>query len=227
MIIRNFSHIQHRINGLNLLQLTMRKKYEMIHNIFAIGWIVGILFLVFTLMVAVWVTKATSKISTSNSIIESLWLLLPTFILTSFSIPTLISLYQRDQQDATAPLSLKTLGLQWYWSYEVIDNYQPCMDNSVNRYLDLNNSDRLSYLSSEQELHLPRNVEINNMISASDVMHCWTIPNIMVKVDAIPGRVNCISMLFESSRVPRKMYGQCSELCGVNHRFIPISVIVK
>lgn len=93
--------------------------------------------------------------------------------------------------------------------------------------MDAANNDRLAYLSREQELHLPRNTEIVNMVSASDVIHCWTIPNIILKVDAIPGRVNMISLLFERFGRFRKLYGQCSELCGANHSFMPISVVMS
>ena len=226
MIIRNYSYSQHSIDATNLLQLGMKSRYEIIHNTFIIGWIIGILFLVFCLIVSMKISKTTSKLAISNPMIESLWLIIPAFILISLSIPTLLSLYQTDQQHLFNKMSLKTLGMQWYWSYEVIDSYQPNDDNTINRYIDATNNDRLAYLSREQELHLPRNTEIINMISASDVIHCWTIPNIMLKVDAIPGRVNTISILFERFDRLRKLYGQCSELCGANHRFIPISVVM-
>ena len=116
--------------------------------------------------------------------------------------------------------------MQWYWRYEFIDNNQPNEDNSINSYIETSNGDRLVYLSRDQELHLPRNTEIINLISASDVMHCWAIPNIILKVDAIPGRINTISMIFEGLGGLRKLYGQCSELCGANHSFIPISVVI-
>lgn len=227
MIMRNYSYSQHSIDATNLLQLGIKSGYEIIHNTFIIGWITGILLLVFCLIVRMKKSKTTSKLAISNPIIESLWLIIPAFILISLSIPTLLSLYQTDQQHLFNTMSLKTLGMQWYWRYEVVDRYQPNDDNRINSYIDTSNNDRLIYLSREQELHLPRNTEIINMISASDVMHCWTIPNIMLKVDAIPGRVNTVSILFERLDSLRKLYGQCSELCGANHRFMPISVVIS
>lgn len=227
MIISNYSYSQHCINSTNLLQLGMKRRYEIIHNTFIIGWIIGILLLVFCLIIRIKFLQSTSKLVISNPIIESLWLIIPAIILVSLSIPTLLTLYQTDQQDLFNKRSLKTQGMQWYWSYETVNSYQPNGDNTVNRYIDATNNDRLAYLSREQELYLPRNTEIINMVSASDVIHCWTIPNIMLKVDAIPGRVNSISIYFKSFVGPRKLYGQCSELCGANHRFMPISVVIS
>jgi len=132
----------------------------------------GILFLVFYLIRSIKIFKATSKSITSSPIIESLWLILPAFILVSLSTPTILTLYQSDQQHLFSKLPLKTLGIQWYWRYEVDNWYRLNNDNSIQRYIDIANNDRLAYLSREQELHLPRNTEIINIISASDVIHC-------------------------------------------------------
>ena len=227
MITRNYLQLQHGIDSLNLLQLGMMGRYEIIHNIIIMGWIVGILFLVFCLIVRMKMSKNTSKLTVSNPVIESLWLIMPAIVLTSLSVPTLLNLYQTDQQGIFNRMSLKTLGMQWFWSYEVTDNYQPNSDNRFDRYIDPTNYDRLNYLSRRQELHLPNNTEIINIISASDVIHCWTIPNIVLKVDAIPGRVNTVPILFERFNTPSKLYGQCSELCGANHSFMPISIVVS
>ena len=226
MIISNCSYSQHSINTINLLQIGIKRSYELIHNSFIIGWIIGILFIVFCLIVRRKISKLTSKLLISNPLIESLWLILPAFILTSLSIPTLLNLYQIDYQHLNNSQSLKTLGIQWYWTYEISDNYQLNEDNKMNSYIDVDNNDRITYLSREQELLLPRYTEIVNMVSASDVIHCWTIPNMILKVDAIPGRVNSVSIYFERLNGLRKLYGQCSELCGANHRFIPISVVI-
>jgi len=227
MIKRNFLCSQHSMDAVNLLQLSIAGIYEIIHNTFIIGWIIGILFGVFCLIVKIKLSKATSKVFISNPSREFFWLIIPVFILIFLSIPTLLRLYQMDLQHLHSKISLKTIGIQWYWSYEVIDNYQSKDDNTVNRYIDGTNNDRLNYLSREQELHLPGNTEIINIISASDVIHCWAIPNLILKVDAIPGRVNHISIYFERCDGLRKLYGQCSELCGANHRFMPISVVAS
>lgn len=226
MIIRRFTHAQHAIDATNLLQLGMKSWYEIIHNTLTMGWILGILFLIFSLIARMWVTGSTSKLVVSNSTIESLWLLIPGFILVSLSLPTLLRLYQTDQQHLFNKISLKTIGMQWYWSYEYNDGLLPRESGRFERYIDTVNNDRLNYLSRGRELYLPRNTEIINIISASDVIHCWAVPNIVLKVDAIPGRVNTISILYEGLDGFIKMYGQCSELCGANHSFIPISIVI-
>merc|ERR1712178_448409 len=114
-------------------------------------------------------------------------------------------------------------------SYEYLDIYPlgERGDSTITSYIDASNNDRLSYLSREEELTVPTNTEIVNLISSSDVIHRWTIPNLIVKVDAIPGRVNVRSFNCGNMERLKKIYGQCSELCGVNHRFIPISISVR
>jgi len=225
-LLSNCLYSQQGLDNLNLLQLGIKRSYNIIHNALIIGCIVGILTLVLCLIIMMKYSNATSKSKLSSPTIESMWLVLPAIILISLSTPALLSLYHRDRQNLYNGASLKTTGLQWYWSYEFADKFRSSEDNSISSYIDNSSNDRLTYLSRESELHLPRNVEIVNIVSASDVIHCWTIPNIILKVDAIPGRVNIVSIIFEEMSGLVKLYGQCSELCGVNHRFMPISVLV-
>jgi len=147
--------------------------------------------------------------------IEILWTISPALILLIIALPSLKILYLTD--DLTNPsITIKTIGHQWYWSYEYSDfkninfkSYIKPLESPQNfRLLDVNN-----------RLILPFNTQIRNLITSSDVIHSWTIPSIAIRVDAVPGRLNQLS--FTINR-PGIFLGQCSEICGENHRFIPI-----
>lgn len=219
---------QHTTRGINLLQISMDDKYSMLHTINIISWIIGILFFRISLIFLSKKMRFTSKVMSSRPRMEILWIALPGVILLLISIPSLSILYWEDQQPTLPEQSLKTTGRQWYWRYELAnkDKNRSCI-RDINRYGDYPREDRLSYLSREQVLHLPYNTEIVNIISASDVIHCWTVPNIMLKVDAIPGRVNSLSIYIMGLDSKVKMFGQCSELCGANHRFMPIALLFE
>jgi len=227
-IFRGSLLTQHNGRGFNLLQMSMDGHYDILHSFIIIPWIVGILFFTIALIYLSKKINYTSKIITSSSKMEMLWMVVPCIILLSISAPSLSILYYEDQQPTCCGLVVKTTGRQWYWRYEFINKDRNRISTrEINSYGDYPREDRLSYLSREQYLHLPYNTEIINIISASDVMHCWTVPNLVLKVDAIPGRVNSLSMYVESLDCKVKMFGQCSELCGANHRFIPISILLE
>lgn len=226
MIIRYLLNTQHAWDDVNLTQNTIDRSFEQLHNNFIIGWVAGILLLVFSLICFLKLSNHTSKTLISNSMVERMWLILPAFILITIAVSTLRNLYQLDTQRLYNNCTLKTTGRQWYWSYEIIDHHQIIAENRLTRYIETSNNDRLSYLSREQELSLPNNLELANIVSATDVMHCWTLPNFLIKVDAIPGRINITHMDFSIITTGEKCYGQCSELCGANHSFMPISVVV-
>jgi cytochrome c oxidase subunit 2 len=112
------------------------------------------------------------------------------------------------------------MGHQWYWSYEYSDFINLEFDSYIIPSSDLNdNSFRL--LDVDNRTVIPYNTQIRTLISAADVLHSWTVPALGVKADAVPGRLNQVN--FYSNR-PGLFFGQCSEICGANHRFIPISI---
>lgn len=173
IILRRNTCVQTMQNGTNLLLLSINSIYEQIHNTFLIGWVLGILLLVFSLIILLKLTAITSKRVLSLPSLEMLWLFFPGFILVSIAIPTLLRLYHLDQQRLRPSYTLKTIGRQWYWSYELADSRSNFEDDiRVNSYIDLTNNDRLNYLSRDQELKLSYNTDILNLISATDVMHC-------------------------------------------------------
>ncbi len=150
--------------------------------------------------------------------IEIVWTLAPVFILFTVALPSLQTLYLLD--DPFNPdLTLKAIGHQWYWSYEYsdfpsveFDSYmlQPDTASYSNRLLEVDNS-----------VILPVDTQIRVITTGADVIHSWTVPALGVKADALPGRLN--QLLFTISRTGI-FYGQCSEICGANHRFMPIKI---
>lgn len=153
----------------------------------------------------------SNKIPTFNqagtAILELVWTVVPAIVLLSLAFPSIRILYMID---ARIPyLTFKRIGHQWYWRYETPSEFFDSYINSrTYRLLDVDNN-----------LFLPIKKNIRALITRSDVLHCWAIPSLGVKADAVPGRLNQVN--FNILR-PSVLYGQCSEICGANHRFMPI-----
>lgn len=163
--------------------------------------------------------KITDRFLLQHQTIEIVWTVVPVFILLLIATPSLKVLYLLD--DPFCPnLTIKAVGHQWYWSYE----YSDFPDLEFNSYIvptsDLSNQDS-RLLETDNNIVLPINTQIRVITTAADVIHAWTIPALGVKVDAVPGRLN---QLILSITRPGIFYGQCSEICGANHRFMPIKI---
>jgi cytochrome c oxidase subunit 2 len=153
--------------------------------------------------------------------IEMVWTILPVFILIFIAIPSFALLYSIDEIiDPT--LTIKVIGHQWYWSYEYTDyaNEKVLFDSYMVPENDLQQGE-LRLLEVDRKLWLPVNTHIRVLITGNDVLHSWAIPAFGVKMDAVPGRLNQVSLYIKREGL---FYGQCSELCGVNHGFMPIVV---
>lgn len=169
----------------------------------------------------IFIYKVSDRFLLQNQIIEIIWTVAPVFILFIIALPSLKVLYLID--DPFSPnLTIKAIGHQWYWSYEYSDfpdiefnSYMTPQENLPHR------STRL--LETDNSLVVPVGSKIRVITTAADVIHSWTIPSIGVKADAVPGRLNQI--IFSTNRTGL-FYGQCSEICGANHRFIPIKIEV-
>lgn len=151
--------------------------------------------------------------------LETLWTIAPAIVLIILAVPSIKILYILDE--ISDPLvTIKTIGHQWYWSYQYSDLNKVEFDSYILPTEELKLGD-YRLLEVDNRLFVPFNKDIRIIISSSDVIHSWTIPSLGIKVDAIPGRLNqvAINILF-----PRVLYGQCSEICGANHRFIPICI---
>lgn len=162
---------------------------------------------------------------THSTGLEIIWTITPAVLLIFIAGPSFALLYSIDE--IIAPnISLKVVGHQWYWSYEYSD------------YINISNKEKIafdSYIVAEDDLSfgglrllevdhrvkLPIKTHIRVLVTAADVLHSWAVPSLGIKVDACPGRLNQISLYLLREGV---FYGQCSEICGVNHGFIPIVV---
>nr|AGH09455.1 cytochrome oxidase subunit II [Megascolecidae sp. 2011-06] len=153
--------------------------------------------------------------------IETVWTILPALILLVLALPSLRILYITDEV-SNPSLTVKTIGHQWYWSYEYTDFLNVEMDSYMVQTTDLSAGD-FRLLEVDNRIVVPMQLEIRMLITAADVLHSWTIPSLGVKVDAVPGRLNQIG--FTTSH-PGVFYGQCSEICGANHSFMPIAMEV-
>nr|QXT44169.1 cytochrome c oxidase subunit 2 [Adaiphrotermes sp. B JRA-2021a] len=178
-----------------------------------------ILTTVFYTMISIIQNKQTSRFMLEGQMIETVWTIAPAIILVFIAMPSLRLLYLMDEIHNPV-LTLKTVGHQWYWSYEYSDFTKLEFDSYMVQQDDMQpNSFRL--LDTDNRVVLPMNSPIRMIITAADVLHSWTVPSLGVKSDATPGRLNQVS--FSINR-PGVLYGQCSEICGANHSFMPIAI---
>nr|AKL78581.1 cytochrome c oxidase subunit II [Glaucidium brodiei brodiei] len=151
--------------------------------------------------------------------IELIWTILPAIVLILLALPSLQILYMMDE--ITEPdLTLKAIGHQWYWSYEYTDFKDLSFDSYMIPTADLTPG-QFRLLEVDHRVVIPMESPIRVIVTANDVLHSWAIPSLGVKTDAIPGRLNQTSILTPR---PGIYYGQCSEICGANHSYMPIVV---
>lgn len=161
----------------------------------------------------------TNRYLLSGQLIEIIWTVIPAIILIFIALPSLRLLYLLDEINDPS-ITLKTIGHQWYWSYEYSDFTNLEFDSYIIPTNEINlNGFRL--LDVDNRVILPTNSQIRILVSAADVIHSWTVPTLGVKIDGTPGRLNQTNFLINR---PGLFYGQCSEICGANHSFIPIVI---
>lgn len=151
--------------------------------------------------------------------LERIWTILPALFLLLIAFPSLRILYLIEEIE-DPELRIKVIGHQWYWSYEYRDLRDKLFDSYI---LSEIIKPLFRLLNVDSVLVLPINTKIRIIVSRVDVIHSWTIPAEGIKVDAIPGRLNQIYLYFNRIGL---FTGQCSEICGSNHRFIPIIIRV-
>ena len=175
-------------------------------------------------------TVTRSNSATHGALLEIIWTTIPCIILILIVVPSFVLLYSMDEV-LDPVITLKVIGHQWYWSYEYTN-------------VDLSNSDDVSifevkefdsYMVDTEELNkgdhrllevdnqivLPVETQVRVVVTADDVLHSWAVPALGIKMDAVPGRLSQVFCFIQREGV---FYGQCSELCGVNHGFMPIAV---
>ncbi|YP_004222615.1 cytochrome c oxidase subunit II (mitochondrion) [Heterocephalus glaber] len=182
-----------------------------------------IVFLISSLVLYTISTMLSTKLTHTNTMnaqeIEMVWTILPAMILILIALPSLRILYMIDEVNDPS-LTVKTLGHQWYWSYEYTDYEELCFDSYMVPSTDLKPGE-LRLLEVDNRVVLPMKTPVRMLISSEDVLHSWAIPSLGLKTDAVPGRLNQTTLM--SSR-PGLFYGQCSEICGSNHSFMPIVI---
>nr|YP_009441281.1 cytochrome c oxidase subunit II [Eleotris picta]ATN23255.1 cytochrome c oxidase subunit II [Eleotris picta]ATN23268.1 cytochrome c oxidase subunit II [Eleotris picta] len=182
-----------------------------------------IVFLISTLVLYIIVAMVSTKLTNKNILdsqeIEIIWTILPAIILILIALPSLRILYLMDEIN-DPHLTIKAMGHQWYWSYEYTDYEDLGFDSYMIPTQDLAPG-QFRLLEADHRMVVPLESPVRVLVSAEDVLHSWAVPSLGVKMDAVPGRLN--QTAFIASR-PGVFYGQCSEICGANHSFMPIVV---
>nr|YP_009731696.1 cytochrome c oxidase subunit II [Carpophilus pilosellus]QHR79644.1 cytochrome c oxidase subunit 2 [Carpophilus pilosellus] len=179
--------------------------------------LVIITILVGQLMLSLFFNKFSHRFLLEGQLIEIIWTILPAIILIFIALPSLRLIYILDEVNNPA-ISIKSIGHQWYWSYEYSDFNQIEFDSymiPVNEMKSFN----FRLLDVDNRMVVPFNSQIRLLVTSGDVIHSWTIPSLGVKIDATPGRLNQVSFTVNRSGL---FFGQCSEICGANHSFMPI-----
>lgn len=175
----------------------------------------------------------SGKRLTHQSVFEVVWTVLPAFILVLLAIPSLKLLYSLDFliYEYEPIITIKVIGHQWYWSYEYLVfsevNFFDFEQVNFDSYLVAEDElapDGLRLLEVDNPLVVPCNSYIRFLVTSVDVLHSWAVPSLGIKVDAVPGRLN---QVFTFIKRPGDFYGQCSEICGVNHGFMPIRIVAS
>ena len=177
-----------------------------------------------------------------NSPLEIIWTILPSIILLFIAIPSFTLLYSLEDE-IDPQLTLKVIGHQWYWSYEIsdfianpnegklaFDSYMVPTEDLITSPNDPQGRSSVfvgcRLLVSKPFLYLPTNTHIKLAVTSSDVLHSWAVPSFGIKIDACPGRLSQGSLFINRviNDKPAYFFGQCSEICGINHGFMPITI---
>nr|WOC30361.1 cytochrome c oxidase subunit II [Eodorcadion gorbunovi] len=175
--------------------------------------------LVGQLLITLFFNKFIHRFLLEGQTIEIIWTILPAVTLIFIALPSLRLIYILDEINNPL-LTIKSIGHQWYWSYEYSDFKNIEFDsymvpsNSLNPF-------NFRLLEVDNRMVAPFETQIRLLVTATDVIHSWAIPSLGVKIDATPGRLNQVSFVLNRTGL---FYGQCSEICGANHSFMPIVI---
>nr|ABS28764.1 cytochrome c oxidase subunit II [Polistes sp. MD1] len=199
-------------NTPNMNQLIFFHDYSMLMLIL----ITTLIFYMFMFLI---MNKITNRFLMNEHMIETIWTIIPMMILFLIAIPSLKILYMTEEYFSPL-ITIKSIGHQWYWSYEYSD-YKNINFDSYMINFNKNNLSQFRLLDVNNRIILPFNTSIRLLTTSNDVIHSWTIPSLGIKIDAIPGRLN---QAFIFMLRPGLFFGQCSEICGMNHSFMPIMI---
>nr|QXJ42683.1 cytochrome c oxidase subunit 2 [Poecilocoris druraei] len=175
--------------------------------------------LVAYVMMTLFNNKLINRYLLEGQTIELVWTILPAITLIFIALPSLRLLYMMDEMN-NPMMTIKVIGHQWYWKYEYSD-FQDLEFDSYMMPLNEMENNGFRLLDVDNRTVLPMNSQIRLLVTAADVIHSWAVPALGIKIDAVPGRLNQGTINIER---PGLMYGQCSEICGANHSFMPIVV---
>nr|YP_010693546.1 cytochrome c oxidase subunit II [Scolytoplatypus wugongshanensis]WCB99737.1 cytochrome c oxidase subunit 2 [Scolytoplatypus wugongshanensis] len=173
--------------------------------------------LISQILIYILMNKFSYRLLLEGQLIELIWTILPAIILIFIAMPSLRLLYILDESQNSL-LTIKTIGHQWFWSYEYSDYKNIKFDSYMIPTSNLNLS-QFRLLDVDNRLIIPFNSQIRLLITSSDVIHSWTIPSLGIKMDGTPGRLNQSNFFINRTGL---FFGQCSEICGANHSFMPI-----
>nr|YP_002735059.1 cytochrome c oxidase subunit II [Phaenacantha marcida]ABZ02088.1 cytochrome c oxidase subunit II [Phaenacantha marcida] len=184
-----------------------------------------IMILIIITMMVIYIMMMLSKNMLINrtllegQMIEFTWTTLPAITLIFIALPSLHLLYLMDEIN-NPMMTLKAIGHQWYWSYEYSDFNNIEFDSYMIPSNEIKNNE-FRLLEVDNRVVLPVNVQMRVLVTAADVLHSWAMPSMGIKIDATPGRLNQGALKINSTGIS---YGQCSEICGANHSFMPIMI---
>nr|YP_004842320.1 cytochrome c oxidase subunit II [Ibidoecus bisignatus]AEM23860.1 cytochrome c oxidase subunit II [Ibidoecus bisignatus] len=182
--------------------------------------IIMIISIVMYVLLTIVMNPCSNRFFFGSEVLELIWTLAPSIVLAILAIPSLHILYLMDELKPM--ISIKSIGHQWYWSYEYGDLCSIEFDSYMIMEQDLELG-MMRLLEVDNRTVIPVGMEIRMLITSTDVIHSWTIPTLGVKMDGVPGRLN---QIYLSSNICGLMYGQCSEICGSFHSFMPICLEV-
>lgn len=200
----------------------MERVYDFNMLLTVISTIIALFVLALLLYVAIRFNEKANPVpsrTTHNTAIEVLWTVIPVLILVAIAVPSFKLLYYQDRAE-DAEMTLKVIGHQWYWSYEYPDHGDFTFDSVLVPEEELK-AGQPRLLTVDNKVVLPVDTTIRVLYTSADVIHAWAVPALVQKSDATPGRINENWMRINK---PGTYYGQCSELCGVNHFAMPIVV---
>ena len=208
------------------LQEPMSSSAEKVHDLNLFLMLLETAIVIFVLVLLVYILIRFSEKNnpvpsktTHNTLLEVVWTALPILILMVVAVPSMKALYFSDKAP-DAEMTVKVNGNQWYWSYEYPDHGDIAFDSIILEDDELEKG-QPRMLSVDNPLVLPANTKIRFLIASNDVIHNFAMPSLALKLDATPGRVN---ETWTEMREVGDYYGMCSELCGVNHGFMPIHI---
>jgi cytochrome c oxidase subunit 2 len=165
------------------------------------------------------------SMTTHNVPLEIIWTVVPVLILIAIAIPSFKLLYYIDRTE-NPEMTLKVTGYQWYWGFEYPDHGDVSVTSNMIKDADIDTSKgQIRLLSTDNPVVLPVETNIQVIVTAADVLHSFAMPAFGIKTDAVPGRINETWIRIKEDQIGKVFYGQCSELCGEGHAFMPVEII--